>query len=238
MMLVCNQLTGGYKRGTNIINDISFTLHANQSLAIFGKNGAGKSTLAKAIVGLLPFRSGSILLNGIEINKKPTFQIVSRDVGYFWQGGSVFSNLSIMENMIVASSGMRNSDVKIFLNELIRLSDKFSFILTNQNVKATNLSGGNRHLLALAMILLQHPKLLILDEPSAGLAPVAVRELYLVLTEIQRQKDISILLIEQNIEMAMGFCSDCIVLNNGMIAKELSLSDLHTFEEIEKVLFE
>ena len=237
-MLECKNLRGGYEANNDIVKDASFMVETGKSAALFGRNGAGKSTLAKAIVGLLPRCSGSVIYDQIPITGMPTHQISNMGIAYFWQGGAVFPALTVSENLKVASLHKSEQDINHFVEQLTEMSDKFLFIKQNGSEKATNLSGGNRHLLALAMVLAQTPTLVILDEPSAGLAPDAVKDIYKILALVKEQYKLTILLIEQNIGKAIEFCDSFLILRNGTIIKQIPMQEADTYRIIEEILYE
>lgn len=238
MMLECKNLSGGYEANNSIVKDVNFVVETGKSAALFGRNGAGKSTLAKAIIGLLPRCNGSVIFNQIPITSMPTHQISKMGIAYFWQGGAVFPALTVSENLRVASLHKSEQDINRFIEQLTEMSDKFLFIKQNGSEKATNLSGGNRHLLALAMVLAQTPKFLILDEPSAGLAPDAVKDIYKVLALVKEQYKLTILLIEQNIGKAIEFCDSFLILRTGKIIKQIPMQEADTYQIIEDILYE
>ncbi|MDD2600508.1 MAG: ATP-binding cassette domain-containing protein [Kiritimatiellae bacterium] len=239
MMLEIKMLRGGYIKNAPVLNGLEFNLRSQSRLAVFGQNGAGKSTLAKAIMGLLPYSSGSICYDGLELQGKTPDAITRKGIGYFWQGGRVFPHLSPWDNLRFAAGRITRKELENKWMSICQISPSFASLqkkLTHQT--ATYLSGGERHLLALGMVLIRDPELLILDEPSAGLAPSAVDELFLVLDELFKTENTTILLIEQNLDKAMAFCEECLVLTNGTIARRIDLSAESAYSDIEKTMFE
>lgn len=238
-MLEIKKLRGGYLKNAPILNGLSFTLRSHSKLAVFGQNGAGKSTLAKAIMGLLPYSGGSICYEGFELLGKTPDTITRKGIGYFWQGGRVFPHLSPWENLRFAAGHLTKNELESKWVNICQISPSFTKLQNKfSHQAATYLSGGEKHLLALGMILIKNPKMLILDEPSAGLAPSAVDELYLVLEDLYSTRSTTILLIEQNLDKAMAFCEECLVLTNGTIAKRIDLSAESAYSDIEKTMFE
>lgn len=214
-MLELKNINGGYRKGQNVLNDITISVKKGEILAIIGQNGAGKSTIAKAIVGMLPYLNGEVLYNGINIIKKDTTEIIRSGIGYFIQGGKVFPHLTVNENLLFASNSW---DSKENSKKIEELSIYFSLFDTDKlKTQASHLSGGEKHQLALAMVLLLEPKFLILDEPSAGLSPQNTSTIYNILSKYNSEKKISILLIEQNINKAIEFSDNIAIINNGRV---------------------
>ena len=174
-------------------------------------------------MNMLPYQSGAILFEGNDISDLSTSEIASKGISIMHQGGKVFDNMTVNENLSLA--GEMDSDFK----ELIPL--------LKENIgsrMADRLSGGQRHQLALAMALLTHPRLVILDEPSAGLSPKAVEEMYQVLSVVKERLGVSIILIEQNISKAISFCDRSLLIAQGQIEQEFTNRDI---KEIESIMF-
>ena len=160
-MLTINNLYAGYNKENPILKGINLTVERGEVIGILGRNGSGKSTLAKSICGLVPYIKGDIMLDGIPLNGLHTFKIAKMGIGLFLQGGRVFPNLSVYENIIFAMGSTRKKDFDERFNEI---SSRFELLKKPDRLKlkASYLSGGEKHQLALAMILIQKPKLLIL----------------------------------------------------------------------------
>lgn len=235
MMLELKNIFAGYTEGNPILKGVDLTISENDVVAVIGQNGSGKSTLAKSIMNLVPHIEGNILFEGQSINKKSTSEIAKLGIGFFIQGGSIFPNLTTQENLDFASinlksyeKGKREKEIKEYF-ELFRNASR-------AELKASYLSGGEQHQLALAMLVVNKPKLLILDEPSAGLSPKNVQNLYLSLEKIKKNEKQSILLIEQNIRSALGFCERILVLQLGKLNKEIPFQDFDNYNQIEAFL--
>lgn len=230
MMLQIKNLTGGYAKGHNILQGINLDVQKGESVGIIGLNGCGKSSLAKAILNILPYREGEILYNGVDISKKNTQELSELGIVLFMQGGRVFDELTVKENLLLAAKNSKKiGEIK---KSFVPLRKFFS---SSTMMRADKLSGGERHQLALAMCMLKEPSLLILDEPSAGLSPYAVNEMYQTLNLLRSQNDLTIVLIEQNIARATEFCSSVNMLRDGQIVYS---SENKSIKEIEKVMFD
>ena len=231
-MLVLKNVISGYREHSPILKGIDLQISENETVGIIGQNGAGKSTLAKTIMNLVPYVSGEILFDSNSIVGENTQKIVELGIGYFFQGGRVFPHLTVEENLAVAGAGLSKKELQNRRAELERYLD----LLRNKNnvrlrLKASYLSGGEQHQLALAMVLIRKPKLLILDEPSAGLSPGNVKKLYEILFEIKKERKSSILLIEQNVNMALRFSNKTMLLKNGAIFEEQINNVRSVFDE-------
>lgn len=210
-LLTIINLEGGYVEKMKILQGIYLTVDKGEAVGILGLNGSGKSTLGKAIMNLIPYRSGEILFDGQHIESKTTHELAQLGITMMHQGGVVFPNLSIWHNLTLAGwNEESDNDYDVLLKENILLLQKTKKYLTQTT--ADTLSGGERHKLALAMAIIRKPRLLILDEPSAGLAPKDIEAMYAILGKIKGEFDLSIILIEQNVSFAQAFCNRCVTL--------------------------
>ena len=223
MILELKDIKGGYTKNVDILRGVSLSIEEGEALGIIGLNGSGKSTLGKSILNMLPHQSGTIILDGEDISELSTSKIASRGISIMHQGGKVFDSLTVDENLSLA--GKMSSEFK----KLIPLLQEGI-----GSRMADRLSGGQRHQLALAMALLNHPCLVILDEPSAGLSPKAVDDMYSILSIVKKELGISIILIEQNISKAISFCDRSLLIAQGQIEQEFTSQDI---KEIEKIMF-
>ena len=209
-VIECNGIAAGYVKGLNILQGIDMIINEKEIVSIIGPNGAGKSTLLKAIMGIINISGGRFFIDGVEKTNTPTHQIVKEGVGYVPQVENVFPSLTIEENLEIGSwtidTNIKQSITKIF--------DDFPMLKERRKDKAGNLSGGQRQILALARALATSPKILLLDEPSAGLSPVAIKEVFEIVKEIN-SKGVAILLVEQNAKRALNFSDRGYVLDQG-----------------------
>ena len=221
MILELENIKGGYTKNVDILRGVSLSVEKGEALGIIGLNGSGKSTLGKSILNMLPHQSGTIILNGEDISLLSTSEIADKGISIMHQGGKVFENLTVDENLSLA--GKISPDFKNLIPLLQEgIGDRM----------ADRLSGGQRHQLALSMSILSHPRLLILDEPSAGLSPKAVDDMYSILSTIKRELGISIILIEQNISKAITFCNRSLLIAQGQIEQEFKNQNIKEIEEI------
>lgn len=227
-ILSIKELTGGYLPGVNILQGINLDLQQGEAVGIIGLNGSGKSTLGKAIMNMLPFRQGEIIYEGKSITSLLTSELAHHGISIMQQGGQVFQTLSVWDNLQLAFGKHCDTAYTATLKSLIPLVGMPEKLLRSK--MADKLSGGQRHQLALAMALARHPRLLILDEPSAGLSPKAVEEMYEILEAIRSKMNIAIILIEQNVNKAILFCNYCFLLGQGKITNKFLEKDIKTVE--------
>jgi ABC-type branched-subunit amino acid transport system ATPase component len=218
MKLQLSKLYAGYTEGNSILNGINLTVDEGEVLGIIGQNGSGKSTLAKAIMNLLPYVSGEIALDGKPLLCKSTNKIAEMGIGFFLQGGRIFPHLTVMENLALAAREAQKRNAR---DRMVGLGESFELLINGrEKTQAAALSGGEKQHLALAMVLVNAPKVLILDEPSAGLSPVNAKAIYHVLAGFRETNHTTILLIEQNISMAFALSNRINLLENGVFSLE------------------
>ncbi len=209
-VIECNGIAAGYIKGLNILQGIDMIINEKEIVSIIGPNGAGKSTLLKAIMGIINISGGRFFIDGVEKTNTPTHQIVKEGVGYVPQVENVFPSLTIEENLEIGSWSIDTS----IKQSISKIFDDFPMLKERRKDKAGNLSGGQRQILALARALTTSPKILLLDEPSAGLSPVAIKEVFEIVKEIN-SKGVAILLVEQNAKRALNFSDRGYVLDQG-----------------------
>ena len=222
-----NGLASAYVKGLNILQGDDLVLRHKEIVSIIGPNGAGKSTLLKAIVGLIPIFGGKIYLNGAELKEIKSYKLAQMGIGYVPQVQNVFPSLTIEENLEMGNWGAREKQ-KESLNEIY---DMFKILFDKKKERAGNLSGGQRQILALGRALISKPNVILLDEPSAGLSPKAIDEVFEYINTIN-ESGVSILLVEQNAKRALKFCDRGYVLDQGRNAYTGSGKDLLNDEKV------
>ena len=228
-ILKVSSLHAGYGAG-DILKGIDVELPAGSILTIIGPNGSGKSTLAKTLAGLLRARQGSIELEGEPLNELSAPKRVLAGISYVPQEYNVFRNLTVLENLKIAREFMgANGHGGSALDG--RLEELFPELPKHYRIAAGNLSGGQRQMLAFACALAVRPKLLILDEPSAGLSPILTREVFERVERVNRT-GVSILMIEQNAVEALRISHSCIVLSGGRVRARASARDVLAMKDL------
>ena len=209
-VLECNGVAAGYVKGLNILQGVDLVVKEKEIVSIIGPNGAGKSTLLKAIMGLINVSGGRFYINGLEKTNLATHKIVNEGVGYVPQVANVFPSLTIEENLEIGSWSINKNQKE----SIKQVYENFPLLKDRKKDKAGNLSGGQRQILALGRALITKPSLLLLDEPSAGLSPVAINEVFSIVNDIN-ESGVSILLVEQNAKRALSFSNRGYVLDQG-----------------------
>jgi branched-chain amino acid transport system ATP-binding protein len=196
-----------YYGKSHILHGVSLSVEEGRITALLGRNGAGKSTTLRSLMGLTPPRQGRIEIFGQDTTRFPPYRIAALGVGYVPEGRRVFPNLTVAENLRVPMSrgGVWNAD---------RLYRLFPRLAERRDNRGRQLSGGEQEMLAIARALILNPRLLILDEPSQGLAPLIVREVFKVVARM-RDEGISVLLVEQNARMSLEIADKAYVLDDG-----------------------
>jgi branched-chain amino acid transport system ATP-binding protein len=215
-MLKIQNLKAGYN-GMEILRGIDFEIKPAEIVAIIGPNGAGKSTLLKAIFNLCDIYSGKIIFKDKDITKLPTHYLIQEGICYVPQGRQIFSTLTIKENLEMGSFVLE--DHELFKRNLKDIYSKFPFLKERENELAMNLSGGQQQMLAIARALICDPELLLLDEPSLGLSPKAMKEIFEKIVEINKE-GISVIIVEQNAKKAVEIADRTYILENGNIVLE------------------
>lgn len=198
---------------SHVLHDVCLNLQEGRLLALLGRNGAGKSTCISSIIGFLPPRSGKIQLDGMSIEKLSSELICRAGIGLVPQGRRIFGSLTVKENLDVAAQPAAASASRRWSRDDV--NEIFPRLKECQNQLASTLSGGEQQMLAIGRALMTNPKVLLLDEPSEGLAPQIVREVGNVLMTLKTH--ISIVLVEQNLGLAMKVADDVVLLNTGRV---------------------
>jgi len=209
-------LVAGYSAELDILNGVSITVDAGEIVTVVGPNGAGKSTLMKSIIGLVAPRKGRVLLRGEEITGRRPHEIVRLGLGYVPQRENIFENMTVIENLELGAMGRSRAEVASRIEELLRL---FPRLGERRKQLVGTMSGGERQMVAMARALMPNPKILLLDEPSAGLAPMFVQAMFEQVADIN-VAGVSILMVEQNARAALALSHRGYVLDLGRNAFE------------------
>ncbi len=212
-MLRINNLNVSYG-SIQAVRNLSLEVHEGEAVALIGANGAGKTTTVNAISGIIPSR-GSIFYQGKEINGMAAHKVVKKGIIMVPEGRRIFPRLSVVQNLIMGAY-VRKSSKKEVVKDMDRIYQMFPRLAERSKQMAGTLSGGEQQMLAIGRALMANPKLLILDEPSMGLAPIVVKSIFNTINRI-KQEGLTILLIEQNAAMALSVADRGYVLENGEI---------------------
>ena len=209
-------LVAGYERGLPIARGIDFVLNAGELVAVLGPNGAGKSTFVKAIAGLVPIHEGSVTLGDVDATHVPSHEKIRHGLAFVPQTENVFATLSIVDNLRLAADILPAAKRAKRIEQLYAM---FPDLADRSSRRAGALSGGQRQMLAIARALIVEPSVLILDEPSAGLSPKVVGEVFARLKSIQ-QSGVAIILVEQNVKAALAVADRAVILVEGALRHE------------------
>ena len=211
-----------YYGNSRAIQSVSFKVGSGEFLSVLGRNGVGKTTLMKAIMGTMDKVTGSIRLDGNEINDKKIHERSLVGVGYVPQGRGIFSRFSVKQNLIVGTfaSGKKGGEINDWVFEL------FPDLKTYLNRSGGNLSGGQQQQLAIARALLTEPKVLLLDEPTEGIQPNVVEQIEAVLIELNQKHGMTIVLVEQNVAFARRASKNFVIMDRGSIAANGDIAEL------------
>jgi branched-chain amino acid transport system ATP-binding protein len=220
-----------YYGGMKALNGVSLHVEESEIVTIIGPNGSGKTTTLRTIFGLLQPKKGTILFKGEHLEKEPTHLRAKRGMSFVPEGGRVFSRLTVLENLELG--GFSRKDRKELGGELEMVCTMFPFLRERRRSLAGTLSGGERQMLAISRCLMLRPTFLLLDEPSLGLGPLVVDEIYKKILEI-RKNQVTILLVEQNALKALQIADRGYVYTIGRIALEGSGSELLNNEHVKK----
>ncbi|MBP9996800.1 MAG: ABC transporter ATP-binding protein [Lachnospiraceae bacterium] len=213
------------------IKGVSFEVNEGEVVSLIGANGAGKTTILHAVSGLLPKSKGSITFEGTDITKVPAHKIVSLGMAHVPEGRRVFAQLSVLENLKLGA--YTRNDKKEMESTLKMIYESFPRLEERKNQTAGTLSGGEQQMLAMGRALMSHPKLILMDEPSMGLSPIFVEEIFNIIKKISSQGT-TVLLVEQNAKKALSIADRAYVLETGNITLSGDANVLMNDESVKK----
>ena len=213
------------------LNGISFEVNEGEVIALIGANGAGKTTTLHALTGLIPAKSGSITFEGADIRKTPGHKIVSMGMAHVPEGRRVFAQLSVYENLKMGAYTRKDKEeIKETLEMVYKL---FPRLEERKNQLAGTLSGGEQQMLAMGRALMSHPKMIVMDEPSMGLSPIYVNEIFQIIKDVSAD-GVTVLLVEQNAKKALSIADRAYVLETGKIILQGDAKELMNDESVKK----
>jgi branched-chain amino acid transport system ATP-binding protein len=212
------------------LNGVSLRVDDGELVALIGSNGAGKSTTLKTISGLLRARQGALLYEGQEITRAPTDRIVALGISHCPEGRRIFGRLSVRENLLLGAVRLKGESLRA---DLERVYELFPILKERLNQAGGTLSGGEQQMLAIGRALMSRPRLLLLDEPSLGLAPLLVERIFGVIRELKRQ-GMTMLLVEQNVHHALDVADRAYVIETGRVTLDGPAAELKHNSQIEQ----
>ena len=213
------------------LKGISFEVNEGEVVSLIGANGAGKTTMMQSVVGMIPKRSGTVIFDGHDISKTPCHKIVKLGMTQVPEGRRIFQELTVYENLMMGAYTIR--DQEKFKEDLESIYARFPRLAERRNQIAGTLSGGEQQMLAMSRALMSHPKLLMLDEPSMGLAPILVDQIFDIIQELHKAGT-TILLVEQNASKALEISDRAYVLETGSITLSGTGIELANSDEVRK----
>jgi len=198
-----------YYGESHVVRSVSFELAAGETIAVMGRNGMGKSTLLKSLIGLLPARSGRVVLDGSELTGAHSYERVARGMGFVPQGRMIFPYLTVEENVLTGMENVPDKTVPGWIYET------FPVLLEMRQRKGGNLSGGQQQQLAIARALVSNPKVLVLDEPTEGVQPSIIKDIARTLNRLKTERGFSLLVTEQMLSFAMEVADRFLIIEKG-----------------------
>ncbi|MGB0128581.1 MAG: ABC transporter ATP-binding protein, partial [Rhodocyclaceae bacterium] len=213
---------------SHVLHGVDFRIDRGETVALMGRNGMGKSTLLKSLLGIVPPRNGSVTIWGRDFSRAPTHDIVRQGIGYVPEGRGIFPNLTVEENLIMASRSSADGTCHWTLN---RVLDTFPRLKERLDHGGGQLSGGEQQMLSIGRALMTNPDLLILDEATEGLAPIIVREIWQIIGQI-RATGIATIVVDKNVAAVSAISDRCVVLVKGRVVFEGSSASLREQPEV------
>ena len=229
-VIALSHITKDYGGGHGVF-DVSFAVEQGEVFGFLGPNGAGKTTTLQTITGLIAPKHGEILFEGQNITKVPAHKIVSMGMAHVPEGRRVFAQLSVLDNLKLGA--FTRKDKEEIEETLLRVYKRFPRLEERKNQMAGTLSGGEQQMLAMGRALMSHPKIILMDEPSMGLSPILVNEIFDIIQAVS-ESGTTVLLVEQNAKKALSIADRGYVLETGNIVLEGKASDLLNNDSIKK----
>ncbi|HEX7951710.1 MAG TPA: ABC transporter ATP-binding protein [Burkholderiales bacterium] len=230
-ILEVHELKAGYG-GTQILQGVDFAIGRGEIVAIIGRNGVGKSTLMKSLIGLIPAMQGSILFDRADVTMEPADVRAHRGIGYIPQGREIFPRLTVWENLVMGD--------QINLKEKDKLFDLaqryFPILAERRDQRAGTMSGGEQQQLAIGRALIGNPELVLLDEPSEGIQPSIVHQIGENMKKLNAEIGLTVLFVEQNIDMIMSMAQRCYVMDKGIVIDQVAPEHLASDAVVRKYL--
>src|SRR5438876_8446785 len=215
-MLRIRGLVAGYEDAGSVLEGIDLEVAAGESVALMGRNGMGKTTLLRAIMGLLRPTAGEVVLDGVALTGRPPFEISNAGIAYVPQGREIFKDFTVEENLRLGLLGKTGMAARV----PDAIYGRFPILAERRAQRAGTLSGGEQQQLAIARAVISRPRLLLLDEPSEGVQPSLVTSIAATVSAVSRDEGMSVLLVEQNLDLVLTLTTRCLFVENGRIVDQ------------------
>ena len=213
------------------LKGINFHVNKGEIVTLIGANGAGKTTTMQSIIGLIPIKGGNVIYNGQDITKTPCHKLVKLGMSQVPEGRRIFQELTVYENLMMGAYSIKKNNT--FKDDIEMVYKRFPRLKERKNQIASTLSGGEQQMLAMGRALMSHPDILLLDEPSMGLSPLLVTEIFDIIQEINKEGT-TVLLVEQNAKKALSIAHRAYVLETGSIVLEGDAKEMMNNDDIKK----
>ncbi len=233
--LEIENVTAGYGNLV-VLRDVSLSVDQGEAVALIGANGAGKSTLLRVVSRLLPIMSGSIRYKNAVVSDKSPHEISRMGIAHVPEGRGIFGNLTVLENLRLAFFAAKKRDHGMRMRALSSVFDLFPVLGGRKNQRAATLSGGEQQMLAIGRAIISEGELLVLDEPSMGLSPKFVGDVFSIIADLHKNGK-SVLLVEQNATLALRFAKRVYVIENGRIAAQGTSAEISKDENLKRSYF-
>lgn len=220
-MLILDRVHAGYG-STPVLHGVSLSLGSGEIAAVLGRNGAGKTTLMRAISGTIPCTGGSLSFDGTDLGSQEAYKRARLGISHVPQGRDIFPKLTVLENLQVSAS----TGGKLRGEHFDEVFEQFPILAEKRRARGGSLSGGQQQILALARALMAKPRLLLLDEPSEGIQPSILDEIATIVEQINSQRGIAVLVVEQNLDFAARVARRGLMMDKGEIVEELDITEL------------
>lgn len=228
-MLHVDKVTAGYGAGP-VLTDTSLVVERGDRVAVLGRNGVGKTTLLRTVMGELIPRSGKVMFGEHDITRIATHRRARMGIAYVPQGRDIFPGLTVLDNLRVAAKATRRGGLQTTLDEVL---DEFPILREKARLPGGGLSGGQQQILALARALMTHPQLLLLDEPSEGIQPSIVDQIAEHVRNVNEQRGITVVLVEQNLEFATQIAEHAFLMDKGRVVRDLPANEVLADRELQ-----
>jgi len=233
-MLDVENLHAGYRR-VRVLHDVTLSVATGETIGVLGPNGAGKTTLLRAIAGICSVYGGRIVFAGQPLDGKPDYERAALGIAHVPEGRRVWPSLTVKENLLMGAWRLASAERKRELQQLVDyVIDHFPRLHERLEARAAVLSGGEQQMLAIARAMMSRPRLLLLDEPSLGLAPQLVEEIFAIVERLNREEKVSFLVAEQNTKIALRYAEYGYILENGRIVMDGAAANLRANEDVKE----